>query len=242
MILPAWLVREAFPFAPQVVASLSVVDEGAGLPVLFSHGTPTWSFEWRHLIRGLASTHRCIAPDHLGFGLSPRPLEADYSPEAHAKRLSRLIDALKLERYSLVVHDFGGPIALDEALNRPERIERLVVFNTIAWPFTDDARLRRMARLAGGGLFKWLYRNVNMSFLISKSAWGAGPRPASMWSQYTNVFPDAESRERVLWALAKSLTGSTPFFESLWDRRDRLAKTPIHVVWGMADTAFTLQC
>ncbi len=239
MSFPTWLNRTEYPFAVRQIESLSVVDEGEGPPVVFSHGTPTWSFEWRHLILGLRGTHRCIAPDHLGFGLSARPPEADYSPEAHAQRFSRLIDVLELSRYSLVVHDFGGPIALDDALNRPERIERLILFNTIAWPFTDEPRSRRMARLAGSDLFRWLYRTFNFSFTISKSAWGTGPRPAEMWRHYTSVFPEPDSRERVLWALAKSLAGSTAFFQSLWDRRDRLAHVPIHFVWGMADNAFT---
>lgn len=238
MSVPDWVDRKAFPFTPKKLDGLSVVDEGRGAPIVFSHGTPTWSFEWRHLIRGLAPTHRCIAPDHLGFGLSDRPPDADYAPQAHARRFSRLIDRLGLQRYSLVAHDFGGPIALDEALTRPERLERLVLFNTIAWPFTDDPSMRRPARLAGTGVFRWLYRHLNMSFIIAKSAWGKGPRPASMWRQYTQVFPDAESRERVLWALAKSLAGSTPFFASLWERRARLSKVPIHIIWGMRDTAF----
>jgi haloalkane dehalogenase len=113
-----------------------------------------------------------------------------------------------------------------------------VVFNTFAFPFTDAPRSARVARLAGTSLFRWGYRNLNLSFVISKSAWGAGPRPAAMWKQYTQVFPDADSRERVLWALAKSLAGSTAFFQSLWDRRARLAGVPVHFIWGLADSAF----
>jgi haloalkane dehalogenase len=237
-MIPDWLDREAFPFTPKQVGALSVTDVGQGPAVLFAHGTPTWSFEWRHALKALQATHRCIAPDHLGFGLSPRPTDGDYRPEAHARRWGELLETLKLDRYSLVAHDFGGPIALDAALNHPERLERVVLFNTIAWPFTDDPSMARQARLAGSGLFRWLDRQLNFSFVISRSAWGRGPRSRAMWRQYTQVFPDAESRERVLFALARSLAGSTPFFRSLWDRRERLAKTPIHFVWGLRDNAF----
>ena len=236
--LPAWLDREAYPFTPRRIDELSVIDEGTGPVVVFSHGTPTWSFEWRHLIKGLSATHRCIAPDHLGFGLSSRPVDADYSPEAHAERFGRLIEELKLERYTLVVHDFSGPIALDSALAHPERIERLVVLNSIAWPFVDDPRMKKTASWAEGALFKWAYRNLNMSFVIARSAWGSAPRPAAIWSHYKAPFTDKDSRERVLWALAKSLGASTPFFQTLWDRRARLEKTPIHIIWGLADPAF----
>ena len=52
------------------------------LNVLFVHGTPTWSFEYRHLIRALSARYRCIAPDHLGFGLSERPASFAYTPES----------------------------------------------------------------------------------------------------------------------------------------------------------------
>ena len=55
------------------------VDEGEGPVLLFVHGTPTWSFEWRHLIRAFSADHRCVAPDHLGFGLSDRPRDFPYT-------------------------------------------------------------------------------------------------------------------------------------------------------------------
>lgn len=114
--LPTWLDREAYPFllrrAPLPDGGLSYVDVGDGAPVLLSHSTPTWSFEWRHLVRALAPDHRCVAPDHLGFGLSDRPDGADYSPEAHARRFAAFADRLDLRDVTLVIHDYGGPIAL----------------------------------------------------------------------------------------------------------------------------------
>jgi haloalkane dehalogenase len=87
------------------------VDEGHGAPIVFVHGTPTWSYEWRHVVRALARTHRCIAPDHLGFGLSDRPRNFPYTPEAHAESFAAFITRLNPPPFTLVVHDFGGPIA-----------------------------------------------------------------------------------------------------------------------------------
>ncbi len=52
------------------------------------------------------------------------------------------------------------------------------------------------------------------------------------------VFPDADSRERVLFALAKSMSGSADYCDSLWRRLERLASVPVHIVWGMKDSAF----
>jgi pimeloyl-ACP methyl ester carboxylesterase len=75
---PAWVDREAFhsAAASEVTPGRRVhyVDEGHGDVILFVHGTPTWSFEWRHCIREVSRTHRCIAMDNLGFGLSDRRL------------------------------------------------------------------------------------------------------------------------------------------------------------------------
>jgi haloalkane dehalogenase len=245
MDLPAWLDRTEYPWTPKLVdvgaeGRLAVVDEGHGPPVLFSHGTPTWSFDWRHLVKGLAPTHRCVTVDHLGFGLSERPRGADYAPEGHARRFSALVKTLDLDRYTLVVHDFGGPFAFPEAFAHPERLERLVVFNTFFWPFTDAPRERRTSWLAGTALFRWLYRHANLSLnVIAPSAWGEGPRSKALWRQYTSLFEDKDAREDVLFALAKSMRGSTPLYEQLWSQRARLAQVPILLAWGMKDSAFT---
>src|SRR5437868_15266645 len=125
---PRWLDREAFPFRSRwleiAAGRLHYVDEGRGPPILFVHGTPTWSFEWRHLIRALRDGYRCIGVDHLGFGLSDRPRDAAYTLEAHADRPRAFVARLRLTRLTLVAHDFGGPIALPLAEEVPSRIAR----------------------------------------------------------------------------------------------------------------------
>jgi len=68
------------------------VDEGQGEPLLFVHGTPTWSYEWRHLIRALARSRRCIAPDLLGFGLSDHPRGFAWTPEAVGRELREFLE------------------------------------------------------------------------------------------------------------------------------------------------------
>ncbi len=114
MNFPNWLDRVEYPFAPRRVSTtdgeMSCVDEGAGEVVVLVHGTPTWSFEWRHVIRALRPTHRVVAPDHLGFGLSDRPAGADYRPEAHARRFAECMAAVLPvgQAVTLVVHDLAG--------------------------------------------------------------------------------------------------------------------------------------
>lgn len=242
---PAWLDRAAWPYTPRGVDTgdgvQHYVDEGTGAPVLLVHGTPTWSFEWRHAIARLRERHRVIAVDHLGFGLSERPSGARYRPEDHARRFRRFVDAAcPSGPLTLVVHDFGGPIALDWALDHPDRLAHLVVTNTWMWPLDDDAGMRRGARFIASPIGRWMYRRLNASLkLIMPSAYADKRRlTPAIHAQYLNVFPDAESRERVLFALAQSLLGSSAFYRSLWDRRDRLRGVDAHVLWGLKDSAF----
>jgi haloalkane dehalogenase len=241
---PAWVDRAAYPFESRWLdlpaGRQHYVDEGRGPPILFVHGTPTWSFEWRHLIAALRVTHRCVAPDHLGFGLSERPAGAAYTPEAHAERLRAFVAALGLERFTLVVHDFGGPIGLPLALDGAGRVERLVVLNSWMWSFADDAEMTKRAKMAEGGLGKLLYRRFNASLrLITPSAYGDRKKlTKAIHAQYLNVFPDADSRERVLYALALALTGSAAHYDGLWQRRAALAALPSLVLWGLKDSAF----
>jgi haloalkane dehalogenase len=220
---------------------LHYVRAGSGPPIVFVHGTPTWSYEWRHALEAFAPRREVIAIDHLGFGLSDRPPEADYSPEGHAARFREAMAALLPEGgLDLVVHDFGGPIALDWALDHPERLSHLVVVNSWMWPLEDDPTMRRPARLAGTGLFRFLYRRANASLrLIMPSAYADRSRlTPAIHAQYLSAFPDPDSRERVLFALARSLLGSSRFYAGLWERRGRLEGVPVTLIWGMKDSAF----
>ncbi len=89
--------------------------------ILMVHGTPTWSFLYRHLVKGLGDRYRCVVPDHLGFGLSGRPAGWSYRPQDQARILAQVIDTLELKDLTLVVHDFGGPIRLAYAVAHPEK-------------------------------------------------------------------------------------------------------------------------
>jgi haloalkane dehalogenase len=236
--------RAEYPFTSRWLATphgrMHYVDEGAGEPILFVHGTPTWSFEWRHVIRALAPRWRCIAPDHLGFGLSDRPSDVPYTPQAHAANLGRFVDALDLDELTLVVHDYGGPIGLPLAVERPERVKRLVIINSWMWSFTGDREMERAARMAGGAIGRFLYRYANASLrLIMPKAYGDRRKlTAAIHRQYLDRFPDFWSRGAVLWPLARALLGSDAFYRSLWERRAPLAGIPALVIWGMKDSAF----
>jgi len=239
---PDWLDRTEYPFtsrwADLAEGRLHYVDEGTGPPVLFVHGTPTWSFEYRHVIRAAMATCRCIAPDHLGFGLSDRPRGASYTPEAHAARLREFVDRLGLDRFALVVHDFGGPIGLPLALEG--RVTSLVMLNTWMWPFDEDKEMANRARLAGGPVGRWMYRHLNASLkLIMPSAYAQRSRlTKSIHQQYLEPFRNPDDRVLVLWPLARALLGSSSFYRELYARIDKLRSIPTSIIWGLKDTAF----
>ncbi len=112
---------------------LHYLDEGSGDPVLMLHGNPTWSILWRHLLPPLAKTNRCIVPDHVGCGLSDKPPDDryDYILERRVADIEALVDHLRLgNNVTLALHDWGGMIGLAYAVRHPERIKRLMLFNT----------------------------------------------------------------------------------------------------------------
>lgn len=216
------------------------VDTGSGPTILFVHGTPTNSFEYRHLIAALSKRFRCVAPDHLGFGQSSRPRSFAYTPEAHAAVLAELVEKLNLTDVTLVVHDFGGPIGLPLALAPGTRITRVIMMNTWAWPVDDDPKMARGAKFIGGAIGRFLYRYANASLrLIMPSAYGDRKKlTRQIHRHYLDVFRDRDARVLVLHALARSLLGSRAHYQSLLDRIDRLAGVPVLIVWGLKDSAF----
>jgi haloalkane dehalogenase len=108
------------------------------------------------------------------------------------------------------------------------------------WPLEEDSDFRRKARLATSGVGRLLYRRWNASVrLVMPHAYGDRRKlTPAIHRQYLAPFPDPADRERVLWALARALLGSSAYYAGLWARRDGLRERPALVVWGLADPAF----
>ena len=125
-----------FPFEPRFREvdgmRMAHLDDGDGKPVVFFHGSPTWSFLWRKVIPPVRDAgYRCIAPDYAGFGRSDKPTEVGwYSYDRHVEHMAGLLDELDLHDATAVVHDWGGPIGLRLAAERSDRISRMVVLDS----------------------------------------------------------------------------------------------------------------
>lgn len=238
-MIPPWVDRREYPFEPRELdvegGRLSYVDEGEGAPIVMVHGTPTWSFLYRHLIRELSPRYRCVAPDHLGFGLSDRPADWSYRPEDQGRNLARLIETLGLKDITLAVHDYGGPIGLAYALDHPENVRRLVLFNTWMWSFAGDRRVAWPARILGGRLGRYLYEKRQFSVRVMlRHAVADRRRYTREVEQHYLQALDGHAT----WIYARELLGSGAWFDSLWARRDRIARIPTILIWGMKDPAF----
>ncbi len=127
---------------------LHVLEAGAGTPVLMLHGWPQHAWCWRHVIPLLAGDHRLIAPDLRGFGWSDCPA-GGYDPLTFAADALALLDALEIERAHVIGHDWGGGAAFALALSAPERVERMLILNTVA-PWIEPS-----PQLAAGAWRSW---------------------------------------------------------------------------------------
>lgn len=108
------------------------IDEGSGPTVLCFHGEPDWSYLYRHMLEALvASGHRVVCPDLVGFGRSDKPTDQDwYTYERHVEVATRHLAQIDLQDVTVVVQDWGGPIGLRWAVEHAGQVGRLVVMNT----------------------------------------------------------------------------------------------------------------
>lgn len=109
-------------------------EAGSGRPVLLLHGWPTSSFLYRNIIPHLAPHRRVIALDLPGFGDSDKPLDASYSFRFYRRMVDGYLAARGVDRCGLVVHDLGGPVGLYWMVQQIERVDALVLLNTLVYP------------------------------------------------------------------------------------------------------------
>jgi cis-3-alkyl-4-acyloxetan-2-one decarboxylase len=217
---------------------------GSDLPVILCvHGNPTWSFYWRRVFERFGDSHRVIAVDHIGCGLSDKPSERefDYSLPSHRDRLVQLIESLDLRNVILLAHDWGGAIGLAAALRCVERMSGIALLNTAAFPppyvpwRIAACRTPLLGTLAvrGANLFARaaLRMTMNRSRLSEPVAQGL-------------IYPYGNWRDRVaIDAFVKDIPMSPrhrtyAVLQQLETDLKRLEHVPKLLVWGMKDWCF----
>jgi haloalkane dehalogenase len=239
-----WIDTKEYPFAHKYFevngAKMHYIDEGIGEILLFVHGTPSWSFEFRNAIKILSKNFRCIAADHIGFGLSDKPSEYDYSAQNHSATLGKFIDHLQITNFNLLVHDFGGPIGLNYAVEHPEKINKLIILNTWCKSISAEPEFKKMKAILGSPLLPFLYKQFNFSpKYILPAAYGERSRlTKEIHQQFLRPFSKPSERNGTV-AFAKSLLKDQDWFESIWNKLDRISTKPVLLMWGMKDQFIT---
>ncbi len=245
MSIPLDAIRHLYPFASHYLnvggQRMHYVDEGRGSPVLMLHGNPSWSFYYRNAIRELADSHRVVAPDHVGCGLSEKPQQYAYCLRQHIDNLEKLVEHLDLNDITLMVHDWGGAIGFGFAMRHPERIKRLVVLNTAAFsgpvprrimacriPFLGALAVRTFNGFARGAIWTACCNRERMTSDVRKG--------------YLLPYADYRSRVAIHRFVQDIPTRRThPTYELIQKIDGSLAllvDRPMILFWGMRDFCF----
>jgi haloalkane dehalogenase len=214
------------------------VDEGSGTTVLLLHGNPTWSYLYRNIIKALSKEARLIAPDYPGFGFSDHPPGYGYTPQEHAQWVNALIDHLGLKKILLVCQDWGGPIGLSIAVERPQDFAGLVILNTWCWPPTWDARL--FSRLMGGkvlGKFLQLRKNFFASKILPSGIFHKEKVTPALRKAYADPFPTEDSRMGT-WVFPGEIRRAARWLADIESRLHLLNYKPVAMVRPKRDPAF----
>ena len=244
-VRPHWVSDEMYPFESRFFATgdghvMHYVDEGSGPPVVFIHGNPSWSFEFRRLIDGLRGERRCIAMDHVGFGLSSHSgRNADRHPKAHAERLAALLEGLNVQDATLVMTDWGGPIGLDFARKHPERVGGIVIANTWCWPVSRDVHFIQFSCMMRSWLGQLLIKRFNafVNQVVPKAVGNKAALTPEVMLHYRNALPTWGARAACA-ALPGHIVGASDWLRSIWDDREAFAGKPALLLWGAKDIAF----
>ncbi len=238
-------IKDIYPFEARYAKikgyDYHYVDEGSGDPIVMVHGNPTWSFLFRRLVADLGDSYRVVAPDHLGFGLSDKPSNIPYRLETHIDNFEEFMLSLDLEDVTLLVHDWGGPIALGFAVRHPEKVKRLIITNTAAFASVQIPWRLALCKTPWLG---WKLM-VDMNLFIKKALTTTVEKPLAENVKLGYTLPFKNKADRM--AIGKfvqdiPMKPEHPSFEvllgvehGLWMFRD----TPVSVIWGMRDWCFT---
>ncbi|MCB9030597.1 MAG: alpha/beta fold hydrolase [Deltaproteobacteria bacterium] len=218
------------------------LDEGSGPVVILVHGNPTWCFYYRHLVETLRHTHRVIVPDHIGCGLSEHPKQVHFRAQDRVQHLEKLIEHLEIKKFSLVMHDWGGPIGTFCALNNVDAIEKLVYLNTT---LTETESLPFFIKIAAKPLIgKWFTKHTKR-FLKLATAPGLGVmRKLDKRVRKAYIYPYKTRQDRTpIWDFVDDIPFSPrhptyAHMQSIGERIPSLHSKPVQIIWGLKDPCF----
>ena len=216
------------------------LDEGKGPVVLLLHGNPTWCFYFRNLIELLKGDFRVIAPDYIGCGLSDHPAEAHFRARQRIEHLEEFTAKLGLERFSLVMHDWGGGIGTGLAVDHPEAVEKLVYLNTT---LTETESLPLLIKAAAHPLVGKYLTKYSRRFLKFTTSLGVSRKLSKEVRKAYHYPYRTRARRGAIWDFVADIpfNDSHPSYAEmlgLADKLPRFGRTPVQIVWGLKDPCF----
>jgi len=210
------------------------------------HGNPTWSFYYRNLVLALRGQRRCIVPDHIGCGLSDKPKDDryDYRLRSRIEDLESLLDHLSLQSpLTLVVHDWGGMIGCAWAVRNPQRVERLVIMNTAAFPLPADKKMpAALSLVRDTALGAFLVLRFNAFSAIAARVAFKKPVSKAVRTGYTLPYDSPANRIATLRFVQDiPLAETDPGFDILRNTAEHLhllGDKPCLIAWGERDFVF----
>jgi pimeloyl-ACP methyl ester carboxylesterase len=212
-------------------------DEWAGFPACGGEPAPPRWQPWRHARREAQATASFLArsgglaPDLPGFGRSGKPGHFDYSIGGYSRFIEQYLDLLGVERVRLVMHDWGV-VGLAFAQRHPERVQRLVVMNTV--PFLPGYRWHRTARLWRTPVLGELTMGATGRFTLLlttlESNVAPGPLPDAWIDSVLDHFDHGTQR-----AILRLYRSSPPDVLARAGAQLGSLEMPALVVWGTRD-------
>jgi len=239
--------RDLYPFESRFIElgphRMHYLDEGQGETLLMLHGNPTWSFYYRNLVKGLRSQYRCVVPDHIGCGLSDKPQEYNYTLSQHIDNLAVLVDHLNLDHLTLVMHDWGGSIGMGLAVRAPEKIKRLIFFNTAAFiadriPFSIN--LCRNPVIGPLAILKFnLFARMATSWACKQTNRMVGKVRRGYLAPYNSPQNRIANLRFIQDIPLTPDIPSYPVVEHIESQLGYFRDRPVMIIWGMQDFCFT---
>ena len=223
------------------------IDEGPhdGDVLVFLHGYPLWSFEFRALVIYYAAQgFRCVAMDHAGYGLSDKPNTKRYHTlTRHTNNLIEFLNGLELRNITLIMEDWGGPFGIGYTLARRDNVRRLVLMNTWAFQDTYAHRLHPLIRLiTRPGLGEVLFGTFNLVFTFGVQRWTVQALSWAVLSAYKAPFREPRSRTALVqfprMINTRPTHPSAEAMRAIEDQLDTLRRIPTLILWGADDPLF----
>jgi acyl-CoA synthetase (AMP-forming)/AMP-acid ligase II/pimeloyl-ACP methyl ester carboxylesterase len=235
---------QVLPFQSRFVTvagyRMHYIDEGTGPTVLLLHGNPTWCFFYRNVIRELKDSFRLIAPDFIGCGLSDRTPGVQFRAIDRINQLEEFVTALGITNFSIVMHDWGGPLGTGFIQRRLESVNRIVYLNTT---LTETEALPSFIKLAATPIIGKLMTRHTDTFVRMTTSVGAHKKlTPEVVDGYRAPYRSRRRRDAIWDFVADIPFGPEhPTYTEMVKiaaNLPQVAQKPVKIIWGLKDPCF----